>query len=111
VQAIELLEPAKRFGGAPLAWPQYLRGLAYLKLKSAQEAMGEFQFILDHRGLVPISQLYPMAYLGLARAATLAGDAAKSRHAYQDLFAIWKDADPDLPVLIQAKAEYDKLPR
>jgi serine/threonine protein kinase len=109
--AIELLEPAIPFRGAPLGWPQYLRGLAYLKLKSAPEAMSEFQYILDHRGLVALSQTYPLACLGLSRAAALAEDAAKSRRAYQDLFAIWNDADQELPVLIEAKSEYDRLPR
>jgi tetratricopeptide (TPR) repeat protein len=108
-QTIELLEPARRFGGEGQGWPEYLRGLAYLKLKSSPQATAEFQYILDHRGFQPYSQ--PYAYLGLARAAFLDGDNAKSRRAYQNLFAIWKDPDPDLPLVIEARSEYEKLPR
>jgi eukaryotic-like serine/threonine-protein kinase len=89
-------------------WPQYLRGQVHLKLRQAPEAAVEFQEILDHRGLDPQSALYPLAYLGLARAASLAGDRVKSRDAYERFFAIWKDADSDLPVLIDAKQEYEK---
>ena len=59
--------------------------------------------------MAPADPLYPLAYLGLARAAALAGDTAKSRKAYEDFFALWKDADPDLPILIEAKKEYQKL--
>jgi hypothetical protein len=65
--------------------------------------------ILDHTGVEPVSPLYPLAHLGVARAATLNGDPAKSRKEYQDFFALWKDADADLPVLIQAKKEYEQL--
>ena len=71
--------------------------------------MNEFQKILDRRGQFDTSPLFPLAYLGLARAATIAGDTTKSRRAYQDFFAIWKDADADLPILIEAKKEYEKL--
>ncbi len=71
--------------------------------------MAEFQKVLDHRGVDPLSILYPLAHLGLARAAVLQGDAAKARKAYQDFFALWKDADPDIPILQQAKQEYEKL--
>jgi hypothetical protein len=77
------------------------------------EAAAEFQGILDHRSLPEFNQLnnaHPLAHLGLARAAALTGDLTKSRKAYQDFFALWKDADPDLPVLLEAKAEYAKLP-
>ncbi len=73
------------------------------------EAAAEFQKILDHRGVAPVSPLYPLAHLGLARACALSGDAAKSRRMYQDFFALWKDADPDIPILQEAKAEYAKL--
>jgi hypothetical protein len=72
--------------------------------------MAEFQRILDNRGWGSTLFFYPMARLGLARAAAISGDLAKSRRAYQDFLALWKDADPDVPVLIQAKAEYAKLP-
>ncbi|PYS58387.1 MAG: hypothetical protein DMF74_23980, partial [Acidobacteria bacterium] len=69
----------------------------------------EFQKILDHRGWDPLSPLYPLAHLGLARAAVLTGDSEKARKAYQDFFALWKDADADLPILITAKKEYEKM--
>ena len=63
----------------------------------------------DHRGLAPFSLLCPLSQLGLGRAAVLTGDTAKARQAYQDFFALWKDADPDLPILITAKKEYAGL--
>ena len=107
--AVDLLEGAKRYEAAAEFWPQYLRGQAYLKLGRGAEAAVEFQKILDHRGQSPVSVLYPLAQLGLARAASISGDTSKARQAYQDFFALWKDADPDLPVLIEAKKEYEKL--
>ena len=107
--AIVLLEGAKQYEAAAQFWPPYTRGQAYLKLGKGAEAASEFQKILDHRGWDPLSPLYPLAHLGLARAAVLTGDTSKARQAYQDFFALWKDADPDLPVLIEAKKEYEKL--
>jgi hypothetical protein len=86
-----------------------LRGQAYLKLRRGADAAAEFQKILDHRGQAPLSTLYPLAHVGLARAASISGDAPKARQAYQDFFALWKDADADLPALIEAKKEYEKL--
>lgn len=65
--------------------------------------------ILDRRGQFDTSPLFPLAHLGLARAAAIAGDTAKSRQAYQDFFALWKDADTDIPILMEAKREYEKL--
>jgi len=110
-QAIQLLQVARRFemGYEVQAWPAYVRGLAYLRGRAGAEAMAEFQKIIDHRGVVIVSALYPLAHLGLARAAALVGDTAKSRKAYEDFFALWKDADPDLPILIEAKKEYQKF--
>jgi eukaryotic-like serine/threonine-protein kinase len=108
-QAIDLLQAASRYEAAADFWPPYLRGQAYLRLKSAREAAAEFQKILDHRGETPLSALYPLAHLGLARASALAGDVSGSRRAYQDFLALWKDADADLPVLIEAKKEYERL--
>lgn len=87
----------------------YIRGQAYLRQGSGKEAAVEFQKILDHRGIEPLSPLYPLAHVGLARAAALSGDTAMSRKEYQDFFALWKDADADLPILIQAKKEYEQL--
>jgi serine/threonine protein kinase/tetratricopeptide (TPR) repeat protein len=114
-KALEVLETARSFelGGGPLAstdyWPPYLRAEAYLDLHEPAKAQAEYQEIADHRGLIPISPLYALARLGSARAYAQQGDSSKARSAYQDFFALWKDADPDVPVLKQAKAEYEKL--
>ena len=82
--------------------------LIYGKMRGA-EAMNEFQKILDRRGQFDTLPFLPLAHLGLARAAAIAGDTTKSRKAYQDFFALWKDADADIPILIEAKWEYEKL--
>lgn len=108
-QAIQFLQSANRYDRVGAFFPDYLRGQAYLAQGSGSEAATEFQKILDHRGLAPTSVLYPLAHLGIARAAARQGDPAKARTAYQDFFVLWKDADPDLPILIEAKAEYEKL--
>jgi tetratricopeptide (TPR) repeat protein len=107
--ALDLLQPTLRYEGAAEFWPQYVRGLVNLKLNKGAEATVEFQKILDHRGQAPLSVLYPVAHLGLARASTLQGDVAKARKSYQDFFALWKEADQDIPILIEAKKEYEKL--
>ncbi len=107
--ALELLEPARRYEPAAEFWPQTVRSLAYLKLGKGAEAAAEYRKILDHRGEGARSLLWPLAHLGLARAAALSGDTAKSRKAYQDFFALWKDADTDIPILIEAKKEYERL--
>jgi tetratricopeptide (TPR) repeat protein len=104
-QAIELLQPASRYEAAAEFWPQYLRGVSYLKLKRGAEAAAEFQKILDNRGQASLSPLYPLAYLGLARALNATGDTSRSVKARGDFFAAWKDADPDSPILIEAKRE------
>ena len=118
-EAVRLLQSATQFermdltSNAPSSsvprgpWPAYVRGQAYLRQQAGAEAMVEFQRILDRR--VPVSVLYPLAHLGLARAAVLQGDAAKARKAYQDFFVLWKEADADIPILIEAKKEYEKL--
>ncbi len=118
-EAVRLLQSATQFermdltSNAPSSsvprgpWPAYVRGQAYLRQQAGAEAMVEFQRILDRR--VPVSILYPLARLGLARAAVLQGDAAKARKAYQDFFVLWKEADADIPILIEAKKEYEKL--
>jgi len=108
-QAIEQLQPAGRYEAAAEFWPQYLRGLAYLKLTRSAEAAGEFQKMLDHRGEALLSPLCPLAHLGIARALALSRDTMKSRKAYEDFFAVWKDADADLPILTEAKREYAGL--
>jgi serine/threonine protein kinase len=91
-------------------YPVYVRGLAYSRLGRHREAAAEFQKILDHPGIVLNDPIGPMARLQLARASSASGDRAKSAAAYKDLFALWKDADPDVPVVQQAKAEFARLP-
>jgi tetratricopeptide (TPR) repeat protein len=92
-----------------LMYPAYMRAEAQLKARRGKEAAAEFQKLLDHPGIVLNSATGALAHLGLARAYALQGDTAKARAAYQDFFAQWKDADPDIPILIAAKAEYAKL--
>jgi tetratricopeptide (TPR) repeat protein len=89
--------------------PAYLRGQAYLQLRQGKEAASEFQRVIDHPGIVVNALFGPLARIGLARAYVLQGDTAKARAAYQDFFTLWKGADPDIPVLKEAKAEYEKL--
>ncbi len=90
-------------------YPVYLRGEADLAAKQGTAAVVEFQKILDHAGVVGNESIGALAHLGLGRAYALSGDAAKAKAAYQDFFALWKNADPDVPVLKQAKAEYANL--
>jgi eukaryotic-like serine/threonine-protein kinase len=90
-------------------YPVYVRGEAYLAAHQGSEAAAEFQKILDHPGIVLNEPIGALAHLGLARAYVLQGDTAKARAAYQDFLTLWKDADPDIPVLVAAKAEYAKL--
>jgi tetratricopeptide (TPR) repeat protein/predicted Ser/Thr protein kinase len=87
----------------------YTRGEAFLHLHDGAKAAAEYQKILDHRGVGPTSVFYSLAHLGLGRAYALQGETAKAKVAYQDFFAVWKDADADVPVLKTARAEYEKL--
>ena len=91
-------------------YPVYLRGESYLAAKDGSAAITEFQKILDHSGVVGNEPIGALAHLGLGRAYALSGDSAKAKTAYQDFFALWKNADSDIPLLNQAKAEYAKLP-
>jgi len=90
-------------------YPAYVRGQAYLLAHNGSAAAAEFQKVLDHRGIVLNFVTGALAHLQLGRAYTMAGDTAKAKAAYQDFFALWKDAHPDIPILKQAKAEYAKL--
>jgi hypothetical protein len=78
-------------------------------VRQGREAAAEFQKLIDHRGIVVNSPLGALARLQIGRAYATQGDTAKARAAYQDFLALWKDADPDIPILKQAKAEYAKL--
>jgi tetratricopeptide (TPR) repeat protein len=104
----ELGSPPFPSVGATL-YPVYVRGLAYLRLGRGKEAAGEFQKIIDHPGVVVNFITAALAHLGVARAYALQGDTAKSRTAFDEFFTLWKDADPDIPILKQARAEYAKL--
>jgi tetratricopeptide (TPR) repeat protein len=107
-RAIALLESAKPYGVSDFG-SIYVRGEAYLQAHDGASAAAEFQKILDHRSVSPLDVAYALARLGLGRALALEGQTAKARTTYQDFLAFWKDADPDIPVLKQAKEEYDKL--
>jgi tetratricopeptide (TPR) repeat protein len=109
--AINELEPAHDYAHAPAAefWPSYLSGQAHLALKNGAAAADAFRTIVSHRGEAPTSPLFALAHLGLARASVLAGDLAAGRSNYQQFLSLWKDADPDVPFLIEARAEYAKL--
>jgi ATP/maltotriose-dependent transcriptional regulator MalT len=93
----------------PFLYPAYVRGQAYLRAQQPDAAAKEFQKILDHKGIAGASPVEAVARIGLARARAVSGDKTGARTAYQDFFALWKDADPDIPILKQAKAEYAKL--
>jgi tetratricopeptide (TPR) repeat protein len=117
-RAVELLQAAGRgeLGTNAALWPAYVRGLAYLDQGAWTEARAEFQKILDHKGVLapkdfnPVGiTLYPLAWVGHARAAAGAGDIDASRKAYEELLALWKDADPEVPILRAVKREYRQL--
>jgi hypothetical protein len=90
-------------------YPVYVRGEAYLAAKQGKEASAEYQKIGDYRGVVVNGPIGILARLGLARAYARSGDATKAKIAYQDFLAQWKDADPDIPILKEAKTEYATL--
>jgi serine/threonine protein kinase/tetratricopeptide (TPR) repeat protein len=103
----ELGQPAQLQLGT--MYPAYIRGQAQLMAHNGPAGAAEFQKFLDHRGLVTNFPLGALAHLGLARAYALSGDTVKAKSAYQDFLGLWKDADPDIPILKEAKAEYAKL--
>jgi len=107
--ALELLEITKRYEPAAGLSPQTLRSMVYLKLGQAAQAATEARRILEQRGHAPLSSLWPLAYLTIARASAIQGDTAQARKSYQDFFALWKDADTDVPILVEAKLEFEKL--
>ncbi|HLB88168.1 MAG TPA: tetratricopeptide repeat protein [Terriglobales bacterium] len=115
-QAVLFLEPAVPYdlGGPPqfqlgTMYPAFIRGQAYLLAHNGAAAAAEFQRVLDHSGIVLNFVTGSLAHLQIGRAYTLSGDTAKAKAAYQDFLALWKDADLNIPILKQAKAEYAKL--
>lgn len=109
--ALRTLEPVTpyEFGTHAGLLPTYLRATAYLQLRRADEATTEFKAVLDHRGVAPMAITWELSQLGLARAYVMQGDTANAHAAYHAFFGLWKDADSDIPILKQAKAEYAKL--
>jgi serine/threonine protein kinase/tetratricopeptide (TPR) repeat protein len=105
----ELGSPLPQFEVGGSLYPVYVRGEVYLLLQEGKEAAAEFQKFLDHRGVALNSPLGALARLQLGRAYALQGDAGRSRAAYQDFVTLWSGADPDIPVLILAKSEYERL--
>jgi tetratricopeptide (TPR) repeat protein len=110
-QAIQLFESIRGFeGGIVLGiGTTFVRGNLYLKARRGNEAAAEFRKVIDQRGVDILSPTHNLAHLGLGRALALNGDMAGARKAYQDFFALWKDADRDLPVLAEARKEYEAL--
>jgi tetratricopeptide (TPR) repeat protein len=109
--ALTLLEPVRPYDHARTAefWPQYLRGLAHLRLRHGREALEQFREITEHRGEAADSPLYPLAHLGLARAAASSGDTSQARKAYEAFLSLWSGADSDLRPLQEARREYATL--
>ena len=112
--AIEILQPAEQYEYAlpnyfSDMYPTYIRGLAYLQLGQGQAASVEFQKMLDHPAIVGRDVIGALAHLQLGRAQAMMGDKAAARKSYQDFLTLWKDADPEIPIYKQAKAEYARL--
>jgi eukaryotic-like serine/threonine-protein kinase len=112
--AIAILQPVEQFEFATTQsfdnlYPAYIRGLAYLQLGRGQEAAAEFQKLIDHPGVVRDNVIGALAYLQLGRSQMMKGDKAAARKAYQDFLTVWKEADPEIPIYKQAKAEFTKL--
>jgi eukaryotic-like serine/threonine-protein kinase len=89
--------------------PVYVRATAFLTAKQGRAAAGEFKKILEHRGVVGNSPIGALAHLGLARAFAVAGNVPEARAAYKNFFALWKDADEDIPILREARAEFTSI--
>jgi hypothetical protein len=101
--------PQPQFEEGGLLYPVYVRGRAYLLLNRGKEATNEFRKMLDHPSILVNSPLRSLAQLQLARAQSRSGNASEALKAYQAFLTLWKDADPDIPILKQAKVEYAKL--
>jgi eukaryotic-like serine/threonine-protein kinase len=117
-EAVENLRAALPFeqgfsASSTYAWnalyPVFVRGEAYLAAHQGNDAAAEFQKILEHRGIALYEPIGVLAHLQIGRAYAIQGDTVKARAAYQGFLTLWKDADPDIPILIAAKAEYARL--
>ena len=105
----DLVQRSSLHGNFGALYPIYVRGDAFLAAHQGAEAAAEFQKILDHRGIVISDPVGALAHLQIGRAYAMAGDTAKAKAAYQDFLKLWKDADPDISILKDVKAEYGKL--
>jgi serine/threonine protein kinase/predicted Zn-dependent protease len=113
-QAVKLMEVTRTYDLSetpplPFLYPTYVRGEVYLRARQPDAAAQEFQKILDHRGIAGASPVEALARLGLARSRAMSGNTAAAKTTYQDFLVLWKEADPDIPILKEAKAEYAKL--
>ena len=110
-RALTVLEPVEPYDRTSRAgfWSEYLRGEAYLRLKDGDNAAAQFKSILKHRGEDPLSSVYPLAQLGLARAQIMAGDSANARQSYQAFINGWVNADEGIAPLVQAREELARL--
>src|SRR5216684_3625285 len=110
-RGLELLESSRPYdlGQQAEFFPIYRRGVAYVKVRDWAAASSEFQRIIDHRGVSPTSEMYPLTLLTIARALEMSGDGTRSRISYEAFLNLWKDADPDISVLREARTEYSKL--
>ena len=110
-EAVQILEQAKPYDLSEFSDlnPIYIRGLAYLQMGLGKEAAAEFQRYLDHSGINTVFPRHSLALLGLARAYALMKDTARASKAYEDFLWLWSEADPDIPILLQAKSEFRKL--
>jgi hypothetical protein len=112
--AVEILRPTVKYDlaladGFNDLYPAYIRGLAYLQMREGRPAAAEFQKLLDHPGIVGRTVTGALSHLQLARAQTLMGEEHAARKSYEDFLSLWKDADSDIPIYHQAKAEYVRL--
>src|SRR5579863_7965392 len=112
--AVEILRPTVKYdladpNGFSSLYPAYIRGLAYLQMVDGREAAAEFQKLLDHPGLVGNEVIGALSHLQLARAQKMMGNEAAARKSYGDFLSLWKDADSNIPIYQQAKAEYALL--
>ncbi len=101
--------PSNFFGFFSACYPVYVRGAAFLAAHKRAEAAAKFQKLIDPRGIVISDPIGALAHLQLGRAFLLAADKTKAKTAYQDFLALWKDADPDIPIYRQAKTKYARL--
>ncbi|HSD46055.1 MAG TPA: hypothetical protein VLB87_05510, partial [Pyrinomonadaceae bacterium] len=110
-RALQLLESCRAYDFGQLTGlaNPYSRANLYLKLRRGADAAAEFKRIIDAQFIDPSAPVHALSLLGMGRAQALNGDTAGARKSYQDFFALWKDADPDLPVLVQAQKEYEQL--